>query len=146
MSALFKTAVLSFVALACCPAGSVRAQASAPPQVRPPVPAAAACSIEAVILEGKRKVPSQNCFENVDAEPDDFARVCEAMSNTALAVTQAAGTPPPKVVHGKSCPAGAVATCKGFLHLNIINHHYRISGHELELARESCLTQNGVWK
>jgi hypothetical protein len=104
------------------------------------------CVVEGTIIVAKQKVLSKDCFENIGAEPDDFKRVCDAMEKTAIAVTQSIGTPPPKVSHGKSCPAGAVARCKGFLHLPIINYHYKRSAHELELARESCLTQGGDWK
>jgi hypothetical protein len=104
------------------------------------------CLVEGTIIVNKQKVLSKDCFENIGADPEDFKRVCDAMAQTAVAVTKSIGTPPPSVVHGKSCPAGAVAVCKGFLHLAIANHHYKRSAHELDMARESCLTQGGEWK
>lgn len=104
------------------------------------------CVIEGTMVLDGKPVPTKDCFENLSARPDDFQRVCDAMIQTARAVTKATGMPPPEVGFGKACPPGAVATCKGFLHMPIVNHHYPRSAHELEVARESCLTQGGEWK
>lgn len=105
-----------------------------------------ACTIEGTAIVDKKPVQSKDCFENINAPHDDFMRVCHAMEQTAIAVTQANGSPPPAVTYGKSCPAGAVATCKGFLFMPIMHHIFKRSAHEMEVVKESCLTQNGVWK
>lgn len=105
-----------------------------------------ACTVEGLMVLDKKQVASKDCFENIGAPHDDFKRVCDAMTQTALAVTKSVGTPPPTVTYGKSCPAGAVATCKGFLFMPIMHHIFSRSEHEMEVARESCLTQNGEWQ
>lgn len=105
-----------------------------------------ACTVEGTMLVDKKPVPSKDCFENVGAPPEDFMRVCDAVEQTAIAVTKSIGTPPPKVTYGKTCPPGAVATCKGFLFMPILHHIFKRSAHEMDVAKESCVTQNGEWK
>jgi hypothetical protein len=104
------------------------------------------CTIEGTMIVNKKPVESKDCFQNAGAPLDDFKRVCDAMEQTAIAVTKSAGTSPPKITHGTSCPTGAVAVCKGFLFMPIHHHIFKRSTHEMEIARESCLTQSGEWK
>ena len=104
-----------------------------------------ACTVEGRTVIDKKTVASKDCFENISADPEDFKFVCDAMAKTALAVTRSVGTAPPVVTHGKTCPPGAVAVCKGFMFKPIANHHYHRSPKELQIARESCLSQGGEW-
>lgn len=105
-----------------------------------------ACTVEGTMLVDKKPVASKDCFENVGAPHEDFMRACDAMAQTAIAVTKSIDMPPPKVTYGKTCPSGAVATCKGFLFMPILHHIFKRSAHEMDVAKESCLTQNGEWK
>ena len=103
------------------------------------------CTVEGTMMVDKKPVPSRDCFENAGAPQEDFQRVCDAMAQTAIAVTTSTGAPAPKISYGDSCPSGAVAKCKGFLFMPILHHIFKRSEHEIEVARESCLTQNGEW-